>query len=148
MSALDFDSLLNSEELTLEDILAIEASGSEKGIYKRDALDFIHSGKLGVPYKFSSKNAQSVKMGFTSALKAILEDETVSAEDKEVAKVLEVRVRKTEKTKNPDGTDAPQQEFVFLINQYKVAQARGANPAPVATDNGGSSEDETSTDTE
>jgi hypothetical protein len=128
MSTIDFDSLLASDELSLDDILAIESAGSEKGIYQRDLLDFVHSGKLGVPYKFSGKNAQSVKMGFNSAVDAIQKKDDVSAEDKEAVKAVEIRVRKGEKTKDENGNDV-QAEYVFLINNKVVAAKRGNAPA-------------------
>lgn len=132
MSNIDFDTLLSSDELSLEDILAIESAGSEKGIYQRDLLDFVHSGKLGVPYKFSGKNAQSVKMGFNSAVDAIQKKDDVSSEDKEAVKHVEIRVRKGEKTKDEQGNDV-QPEYVFLINQ-KVVQAQRGNAAPAQTE--------------
>jgi hypothetical protein len=136
MSTIDFDSLLSSDELSLDDILAIESAGSEKGIYQRDLLDFVHSAKLGVPYKFSGKNAQSVKMGFNSAVDAIQKKDDVSAEDKEAVKHVEIRVRKGDKTKDEDGNDV-QPEYVFLINQKVVQAQRGANsgaPAEAAAE--------------
>ena len=128
MSNIDFDTLLQSDELSLDDILAIESAGSEKGIYQRDLLDFVHSGKLGVPYKFSGKNAQSVKMGFNSAVDAIQKKEDVSSEDKEAVKAVEVRVRKGEK--DAEGNQA---EYVFLINQ-KVVQAQRGNAQAAPTE--------------
>lgn len=124
MSAIDFDSLAGSDELSLEDILAIEQAGSEKGIYQRDMLDFVHSGKVGVPYNFTGKNAQSVKMGFSSAVDAIAKREDVSAEDKEAVKSVEVRVRKGPKVEGQD-----QKEYVFLINQKVVAEKKGTATA-------------------
>jgi hypothetical protein len=126
MSGIDFDTLLSSDELSLDDILAIESAGSEKGIYQRDLLDFVHSGKLGVPYKFTNKNAQSVKMGFNSAVDAIQKKEDISAEDKEAVKHVEIRVRKGDKTKDEAGNDV-QPEYVFLINQKVVQAQRGGN---------------------
>ena len=125
---LDLSTMLDQSELSLDDILAIESAGSEKGIYQRDILDFVHSGKLGVPYKFTGKNAQSVKMGFNSAIDAIQKKDDVSSEDKEAVKAVEVRVRKGEK--DAEGNQA---EFVFLINQ-KVVQAQRGNAAPAATE--------------
>lgn len=129
MSAIDFDMLAGSDELSLDDILAIEQAGSEKGIYQRDLLDFVHSGKIGVPYTFSNKNAQSVKMGFSSAVDAIAKRDDVSAEDKDAVKQVEVRVRKGPKTEGED-----QKEYVFLINQKAVAQAKGNSTQPVAAE--------------
>lgn len=140
MSAIDYDALSGAGELTLDDILSIEQAGSEKGIYQRDLLDFVHSGKLGVPYKFEGKAAQSVKMGFTSAVEGLQKKDDVSAEDKEAVKHVEVRVRKV---KGTDG--AEDKEFVFLINQKVVATQRGTTAtdtpqaengvAPATTDN-------------
>lgn len=121
---LDFGALLDSDELSLDDILAIESAGSEKGIYQRDLLDFVQSGKKGVPYKFSGKNAQSVKTGFATAVDAIQKKDDVSAEDKEAVKFVEVRVRKGEKTTDEKGNEVVP-EYVFLINNRAVAAARG-----------------------
>lgn len=129
MSNIDFDTLLGADELSLDDILAIESAGSEKGIYQRDLLDFVHSGKLGVPYKFSGKNAQSVKMGFNSAVDAIQKKDDVSAEDKDAVKHVEIRVRKGEK--DAEGNQA---EYVFLINQKVVQAQRGNANATAASE--------------
>jgi len=133
MSTVDFSQLTQNDELSLDDILAIEQAGSEKGIYQRDLLDFIHSEKLGVPYNFTGKNAQSVKMGFTSAVDALQKRDDVSAEDKATAKLVEVRVRKTEKD-----AAGNQDEFVFLINQQAVQARKGGSEsttaAPVASE--------------
>lgn len=131
MSTIDFDTLLSSDELSLDDILAIESAGSEKGIYQRDLLDFVHSGKLGVPYKFSGKNAQSVKMGFNSAIDGIQKKDDVSAEDKEAVKHVEIRVRKGDKVKDESGNET-QPEYVFLINQKVVQAQRGGGQAAPA----------------
>jgi len=129
---LDFNALLDVDELSFEDIIAIESAGSEKGIYQRDLLDFVHSGKRGVPYKFSGKNAQSVKMGFNTAVDAIQKKEDVSAEDKEAVKHVEIRVRKGEKTTDENGNEVVP-EYVFLINQNVVSTQRGGSaPAPAA----------------
>jgi hypothetical protein len=125
MTTIDFDSLTG--DLSLDDILAIEKAGSEKGIYQRDLLDFVHSGKLGVRYNFSGKNAQSVKMGFTSAIDALQKKDDVSAEDKAAVKEVEVRVRKGDKD-----AQGNQDEFVFLINQAAVREERGGTPAAAA----------------
>lgn len=143
MSTIDFAALASGDELSIEDILAIEQAGSEKGIYQRDLLDFVHSNKLGAPYKFSGKNAQSVKTGFTGAVDALQKKEDVSAEDKAAVKEVEVRVRKT-KSKDEAGNDV-EQEFVFLINNNLVKQARGGSAAPASDENGtaGTTEDET-----
>jgi hypothetical protein len=131
MSNIDFDTLLQSDELSLDDILAIESAGSEKGIYQRDLLDFVHSGKRGVPYKFSGKNAQSVKMGFNSAVDAIQKKEDISSEDKEAVKHVEIRVRKGDKVKDENGNET-QVEYVFLINQQAVQAQRGNGGAAEA----------------
>jgi len=124
MSSIDFDSLSGLDELSLDDILTIEQAGSEKGIYQRDLLDFVHSQKVGVPYNFTNKNAQSVKMGFSSAVDAIQKRDDVSAEDKENVKSVEVRVRKGPKVEGED-----QKEYVFLINQKVVAEKKGNTAA-------------------
>lgn len=131
MSTIDFDAMMESGELSLDDLLAIDSAGSEKGIYQRDLLDFVHSGKRGVPYKFSGKNAQSVKTGFTSAVDAIQKKEDVSAEDKEAVKHVEVRVRKGDKVKDEQGNET-QKEYVFLMNTRVVAEQRGNSPAETA----------------
>ncbi|HEY1248823.1 MAG TPA: hypothetical protein VGE97_07550 [Nitrososphaera sp.] len=122
---IDFDSFTG--DLSLDDILAIEKAGSEKGIYQRDLLDFVHSGKLGVRYNYSGKNAQSVKMGFTSAIDALQKKDDVSAEDKASVKEVEVRVRKGEKDASGN-----QDEYVFLINQAAVRAQRGEQTTAAA----------------
>lgn len=81
------------EELTLDQILEIEAGGREKGIYKEDLIEFAQSGKMGQPYPFTGKKAQSVKTGFVSAREAVEKDESVDDETKEAVKNTEVRVR-------------------------------------------------------
>ena len=124
MSNIDFDSLLDVDELSFDDIAAIESAGSEKGIYQRDLIAFANSGKRAIPYKFSGKNAQSVKTGFSSAVDAIQKKEDISAEDKEAVKHVEVRVRKGDKVKDEQGNDV-QKEYVYLINQ-RVVQAQVA----------------------
>jgi hypothetical protein len=81
------------EELTLEQILEIEAGGREKGIYKDDLLDFAKSGRMGQPYPFQGKKAQSVKTGFVSAKEAVAKDENVDEELKAAVAATEFRVR-------------------------------------------------------
>lgn len=105
-------------ELSLEDIEQISSGGREKGIYKSDMVDFINSGKLGIPYQFSGKKAASVKTGFESAAEAIQKDADLSDEVKEAAKQVTVRVRK-----DGEGDDAQEHVFLFREDLVKAAKA-------------------------
>lgn len=99
------------EELTLEQILEIEAGGREKGIYKDDLIDFAKSGKMGQPYPFQGKKAQSVKTGFVTAKTQVEKDESLDAEVKEAVANTEFRVRN---------------DKVYLIRKDLVKAAKAA----------------------
>jgi hypothetical protein len=81
------------EDLTLEQILEIEAGGREKGVYDDDLLTFAQSGKMGQTYPFSGKKAQSVKTGFTSAKERLGKKEDLDEEVRAAVNSTEVRVR-------------------------------------------------------
>jgi hypothetical protein len=100
------------EELTLEQILEIEAGGREKGIYKDDLIDFVKSGRMGQPYPFQGKKAQSVKTGFTSAKEAVAKDENLDEDTKDAVANTEFRVRG---------------DNVFLIRRDLVKAAKQGN---------------------
>jgi len=100
------------EELSLEEILEIEAGGREKGIYKDDLVDYAKSGRMGQTYPFSGKKAQSVKTGFTSAKEAVAKDENLDQEIKDAVANTEFRVRG---------------DKVFLIRKDLVKAAKQAS---------------------
>lgn len=121
MSSIDFSQL--SGDLDLSEIDQIVAGGKEKGVYNDDLYDFLNSGKLGQPYPYSGKKAQSVKTGFESAIKNFSEEHKDASEDlKEAAKQVQVLIRRN---KGEDGKPTGD-EFVFLLNQAAVKAARQA----------------------
>jgi hypothetical protein len=123
--------LMSVDELDLDAIDAVTAGGSEKGLYEQKAIEFLESGKLGVPYAFSGKLGNSVKTGFETAFAKIAKNEhkegeaaPYSAELAEMAKSVEIKVRKLEGTWVDDKNKTRDNEGVFLINQALVREAK------------------------
>jgi len=111
VSDVDFTALAELDDLDLDQINDIMAGGREKGIYKEALLDFINSGKLGKPHKFSGKKAASVKTGFETAKEAVEKDGDLDDDVKAAAKNTVIRVR-------GDG--------VFLVRNDLVKAAKAA----------------------
>lgn len=124
--------LMASDELDLDAIDAVTAGGSEKGLYESKAVEFLESGKLGIPYAFSGKLGNSVKTGFETAFAKIAKNEAddktgtknYSDELAEMAKSVEIKVRKLEGTWTDDKGKTRDNEGVFLINQALVREAK------------------------
>lgn len=112
MTSVDYSQFADVDELDLDAIDQIMAGGSEKGKYEEDVVAFATSGKLGVPYPFSGKKAQSVKTGLESAKDTVAKNDKNKYDDETKAAVanIAVRVRKV-----GEGDDA--QELVFLIRE-------------------------------
>ncbi len=119
MATIDITSIDFGDELTLDEINAVSAGGSEKGKYKRDLVDFIESNKMGQRYQFDGVKAQSVKTGFESAVDAILKDEKATDEQKDAARNVSVKVRKS-------GEGDAAVEAVFLLREDLIREAKAA----------------------
>lgn len=123
---------MNVDELDLDAIEAVTAGGSEKGLYEQKAVEFLESGKLGVPYAFSNKLGNSVKTGFETAFGKIAKNEVdektgqapYSEELATMAKDIDIKVRKLEGTWQDDKGKTRDNEGVFLINNSLVREAK------------------------